>query len=123
MESFLFSSSSLIGSDVYMEPGIVIGVLEDIIGNHSNSSYTYLIISAGLSDSNDTNLYAIHYSYFILNPSTEQMVFTPRNGSKRTVHLPVLPTTYDSLLVLSYQEFKVNILPYIITAGHRSDNE
>jgi sporulation protein YlmC with PRC-barrel domain len=123
MKPFLFSTSSLIGADVRTESGANIGVLEDIICNHSNSRYVYFIISASRPHNDEANLYVIHHSYFTLDQNGEQMTFTPSNGSKQHVHVPALPTTYDSVLVLPYQEFKVNILPYLMTAGHRSDNE
>lgn len=123
MKPFLFSTSSLIGTDVCTDADISIGVLEDIICNHSNSRYTYFIISAAKPHSDEANLYVIHYSYFNLDQNGEHMVFAPAQGSKRHVHVPALPSTYDSVLVLPYQEFKINILPYLVTAGHRSDNE
>lgn len=124
MHHRLFSATSVIGADLSTTDGINVGIVEDLLCDQKNGSQTYLIIAANSQPDGKQHLYAIHYSYFYWGGDDENILFFRASlGNERFVLTPELPTYYDNMLVLSFKEFKTNIMPYLAVASHRSDNE
>lgn len=123
MHHLIFSASALLGTDLISQDRISIGTLEDIILNKEEGSLSYFIISAGGYLGREDRLYALHHSYFYLNGDDEVLIFNPELGDPDQHHLPLLPEHYEGSFIMSYDEFKRNVLPFVKPAGHLSDND
>ena len=123
MHHLIFSISALLGTDIVMKDGVTVGTLEDVICNKDSGRITFLMISAGPYVGRESELYALHHSYFYLNGDDEVLIFDPKGGTNDASFFIDLPDHYDDATVHDFARFSSIILPYLTTASHRSDND